>query len=169
MRNINRSKFSIYILFFIFLFISCSKQVFKNEDAACSFQNLICEYINDSINIKNVETFLIFGNPTNDTIKISLKDIKENYRHIYKKDTFKISFEALTPISIPPHDSLGLPAISVIGKRVNREDSILKKGFKVVNIKSQKIISNTSAYKLKQLRDFQLYKKWGRKSNNMTL
>ncbi|PRB80796.1 hypothetical protein CQ022_21615 [Chryseobacterium culicis] len=170
MKNINRSKLNIYISIFIFLFISCNKSAFKNEDAVCTFQNLISDYTKDgSTDIKNVETFLLFGNPTNDTIKVSLKDIKENYRHVYKKDTFRIDFEALTPICIPPHDSLGLPCISVIGRKFSREDSIFKKGFEVVNIKSKKIISKTSAYDLKQSQDFQLYKKWGRKSNNMTL
>ncbi|WP_454046715.1 hypothetical protein [Chryseobacterium sp. Marseille-Q8038] len=88
---------------------------------------------------------------------------------MYKKDTFKIDFEALTPICIPPHDSIGLPCISVIWRKFSREDSIFKMGFEVVNIKSKKIISKTSAYDLKQSQDFQLYKKWGRKSNNMTL
>jgi hypothetical protein len=169
MKNIDRNKLSIYILIFAFLCISCNKSVFKNEDIVCSFQNLISDYTEDSTNIKNVETFLLFRNKTDDTIKISLKDIKENYRHVYKKDTFKINFEASTPISIPPHDSLGLPCVSVIGRKFNNKDSIFKKGFEIVNIKSLKIISNTPDYRLKQVQEFQLYKKWGRKSDNLSL
>ncbi|KFE98923.1 hypothetical protein IX39_16085 [Chryseobacterium formosense] len=169
MKNTSKNNFGFLPLMLAVFFISCKKSISKNEEAVCSFQNLICDYTKDSINIKNVETFLLFGNPTNDTIKISLKDVQENYRHVYKKDTFEINFEALTPISVPPHDSLGLPCISVIGKKFNNDDQILKKGFEIVNIKSRKIISNAPDYRLKQLREFQLYKKWGRKNDNLTL
>jgi hypothetical protein len=123
---------------------------------------LICDYTKDSIRIKNVETFLLFGNPTNDTLKISIKDIQKNYRHIYEKDTFKINFEALTPISIPPHDSLGLPCMSIIEKDFDKRNKIFEKGFSVINIKSKKETFNAPSYRLKQMNEFQLYQKWGR-------
>ncbi|MGN7867241.1 hypothetical protein ACTJJF_21895 [Chryseobacterium sp. 22458] len=149
--------------------MSCKKSMLKNENVVCSFQNLICDYTKDSVRIKNVETFLLFGNPTNDTLKVSLKDIQANYRHVYEKDTFKINFEALTPISIPPHDSLGLPCMSIIEKDFGKGNKIFEKGFSVVNIKSQKEAFYAPTYRLKQIYEFQLYQKWGRKHNNMSL
>lgn len=169
MKNITKNKLGIYSLMAVILFISCEKSVPKNENAVCSFQNLVCFYTKDSIEIKNVESFLLFGNSTNDTIKISLKNVKKNYRHVFEKDTFEINFEALNPISIPPHDSLGLPCVSAVGKKFNNKSIIFKKGFNVVDIQSQKIISNASDYKLEQVREFQLYKKWGRKNNDLSL
>lgn len=164
---INTNRFNSYILILVLLLMSCEK-LSENRDAVCSFQNLICDQNKENIDIKNVETFLLFGNPTDDTIKISLKEIQENYRHVYEKDTLGINFEALTPISIPPHDSLGLPCMSVVVKIFNKKDNIFKEGFHIVNIKSRKTISKVPNYTLKQIHDFQLYKKWGRK-NGMTL
>ncbi|UKB84861.1 hypothetical protein LF887_04295 [Chryseobacterium sp. MEBOG06] len=165
----NRNRFNIYVCLLIFLFISCKKSMLKNDNVVCSFQNLICDYTKDSIRIKNVETFLLFGNPTNDTLKVSLKDIQAKYRHIYERDTLKINFEALTIISIPPHDSLGLPCMSIIEKNFGKGNKVFEKGFSIVNVNSQKEISHAPGYRLKQINDFQLYKKWGRKHNNMTL
>ncbi|WP_165439433.1 hypothetical protein [Chryseobacterium phocaeense] len=102
-------------------------------------------------------------------MKVSLKNIETNYRHIYGKDTFKINFEALTPISIPPHDSLGLPCMSIIEKNFSKRSKVFEKGFSVVNVKSQKEMSYTSSYRLKQMHNFQLYQKWGRKNDNKSL
>ncbi|MDW9380154.1 hypothetical protein [Chryseobacterium sp. JV558] len=165
----NPSRFKMYVFLLIFLFVSCKESILKNENAVCSFQNLICDYTKDSIRIKNVETFLLFGNSTNDTLKISLKDIQANYRHIYEKDTFKINFEALTPISIPPHDSLGLPCVSIIDKEFGKRNKIFEKGFSVINVKSQKEVSHAPGYRLKQVYEFQLYQKWGKRHDNMSL
>ncbi|WP_145953222.1 hypothetical protein [Chryseobacterium indologenes] len=169
MRNINKNKFHIYIILLVALFISCKKSISKDKNAVSSFQNLICDYTKDSINIKNVETFLLFGNPTNDTLKVSLKDVQANYRHVYEKDTFKINFEALTPISIPPNDSIGLPCMSVIEKNFNKRSDVFEKGFSVFNVKSQKEISHAPSYRLRQMNDFQLYQKWGKKNDNISL
>lgn len=171
MRNINKNKLNIntYILLIAALFMSCKKSISKNANAVSSFQNLICDYTKDSINIKSVETFLLFGNPTNDTLKVSLKDVQANYRHIYEKDTFKINFEALTPISIPPNDSLGLPCMSIIGKNFSKKSEVFEKGFSVVNVKSQKEVSHAPSYRLNKINDFQLYQKWGKKNDNMSL
>lgn len=164
-----QSKFKIYVFLLIILFISCKKPMLKNDNVVCSFQNLVCDYTKDSIKIKNVETFLLFGNPTNDTLKISLKDFQTNYRHIYEKDTFKINFEALTPISIPPHDSLGLPCVSIIDRDFDKKNEIFKKGFSVINVRSQKGVSHAPGYRLKQAYEFQLYQKWGKRNDNMSL
>lgn len=169
MRNINKNRFRIYILLLVTVFISCKKSISKNENTVSSFQNLICDYTKDSIRIKNVETFLLFGNPTNDTLKVSLKDFQTNYRHIYEKDTFKINFEALTPISIPPNDSLGLPCMSVIEKNFSKKSEVFEKGFSVVNAKSQKEVPHAPSYRLRQMNDFQLYQKWGKKNDNKSL
>lgn len=165
----NRNRFKMYLFLLIILFISCKKTILKNDNVVCSFQNLICDYKKDSIKIKNVESFLLFGNPTSDTLKISLKDFQTNYRHIYEKDTFKINFEALTPISIPPHDSLGLPCVSIIDKEFGKRNKIFEKGFSVINVKSQKTVSYAPGYRLKQVYEFQLYQKWGKRHDNMSL
>lgn len=167
--HINKNKFSIFTFSLIVFFISCKKSIYQNENTICSFQNLICDYTKDSIYIKNVETFLLFGNSTNDTLKVSLKDIQANYKHVYEKDTFDINFEALTPISIPPHDSLGLPCMSVIGKNFSKKNKVFEKGFPVINVKSQTEVSRISNYRLKQMHDFQLYQKWGKKNGNLSL
>ncbi|WP_152909188.1 hypothetical protein [Chryseobacterium sp. Hurlbut01] len=158
------------ILILIFVFISCKKNQEISNNPVYSFQNLICDYpINDSVKIKNVETFLIFGNSTNDTIKVSLSNIQKNYRHIYKKDTFKINFEAINSIQIPPHDSLGIPCMSIIEKKFGENDKIFKIGFSVINIKLNKKLDKTSQYSLEKMYEFQLYKKWGHKSNKVDL
>ncbi|WP_123911570.1 hypothetical protein [Chryseobacterium sp. G0162] len=159
-----------FILILIFVLISCEKHQKLYSNPISSFQNLICDDpINDSTKIKNVETFLIFGNSTDDTIKVSLRDIQKNYKHIYEKDTFEINFEALNPISIPPHDSLGLPCMSVIEKKFANGNEIFKDGFSVLNLKTKKAISETSNYSLEQVYEFQMYQKWGKKSGKINL
>lgn len=165
---IKRSSFYFLLLFFI----SCEKKSIKIEeiDAKCSFQNLVIDYPNnDSISIRNVETFLLFKNSTDDTAKISLKYIKDNYRHIYKMDTFKIHLEGIKPIFIPPHDSLGVPCMSIIERRVKKSDMILENGFLIFNIKTKKNIYRSFDYNVSQLHDFQLYKKWRRNNGKLTL
>lgn len=159
-----------FILLGIFLFISCKKHQQLDNNPICSFQNLICDYPDKGvINIKNVETFLLFGNSTDDTIKISLKNIHENYRHIYKKDTFKINLEGINIISIPPHDSLGIPCMSVVERKLKKDDEIFKKGFSVINLKTKDISSKAQDYRIDQVHDFQLYQKWGKKSDKIDL
>lgn len=159
-----------FILILISVFISCEKQQKRYGNPTCFFQNLICDDpINDSIKIKNVETFLIFGNSTDDTIKVSLKDIQKNYKHIYKKDTFQINFEATNPISIPPHDSLGIPCMSVIEKKFVNNSEVFKDGFSVLNLKTKKAASKALNYNLEQVYEFQLYQKWGNKSGKINL
>lgn len=164
-------KINIYfILIGIFLFISCKKHPQLGNSPICSFQNLICDYpVNELTNIKNVETFLLFGNPTDDTIKISLKDIHENYRHIYKNDTLKINLEGINIISIPPHDSLGVPCMSIVDRKFRKEDEVFKRGFSVINIKTKEIASKARGYNVDQIHDFQLYQKWGKKSKKIDL
>jgi len=159
-----------FILVGIFLFISCREHQRLDNNAICSFQNLICDYpVNEMIKIKNVETFLLFENSTDDTIKISLKDIHENYRHIYKGDTFQINLEGINIISVPPHDSLGIPCMSIVERKFKKEDEIFKKGFSVINLKTKEIVSKTKDYSIDQVHDFQLYKKWGKKSDKIDL
>ncbi|PWN65879.1 hypothetical protein C1638_005700 [Chryseobacterium oncorhynchi] len=150
--------------------MSCKKDKKEYNNVLCSFQNLVCDYpVNDSINIKNLETFLLFKNNSDDTMKISLKEFQENYRHVYKMDSLKINFEAISPISIPPHDSLGLPCISAVNRKVYKNDIILKDGFSVINVKTKEILPKTLNYRIKQMHDFQLYKKWGKKSSKVEL
>lgn len=165
---INKNKFSLCL--FIIFFISCKEiETNHNMEPLSAFQNLICDYNKDSVNIKNVETFLIFGNSTSDTIKIHLKDFQKNYKHIYNEDTLNINFEALTTISIPPHDSLGLPCMSIVDKSFDKKDKIFKEGFSIVNLKSNKKLSKIFDYKLRQTYEFQLYQKWGRKNSEIKL
>ena len=99
----------------------------------------------------------------------SIKKIQENYRHVYKMDTLKINFEAISPISIPPHDSLGMPCVSAVNRKVHKNDIMLKDGFLVINVKSKEIVPKTLNYRVKQMHDFQLYKKWGKKNNKVEL
>lgn len=159
-----------FILLVIFFFISCKKNQRLDDNPICSFQNLICDYpTSEKINIKNVETFLLFGNSTDDTIKISLKNIQENYRHFYKNDTFKINLEGINIISIPPHDSLGVPCMSIIDKKFRKEDNIFKKGFSVINIKTKEIAPKVRSYNVDQTHDFRLYQKWGKENKKIDL
>ncbi|MEC3874779.1 hypothetical protein [Chryseobacterium salviniae] len=168
--SLNSNIFFILIIISLIVFYSCKKQKTNNDVVLCSFQNLVCDYPkNDSVYIKNVEFFLLFPNSTDDTIKISLKEIKSNYRSIYRKDTFKINFEATNLISIPPHDSLGVPCMSIIEKKFIKNDNVFKEGFTVLNIKTNEIINKSLDYSLDQVHDFQLYKKWGKKSDKINL
>ena len=163
-----KNKILLFIIVF-FSFWSCKSHKI-NDNAIVSFQNLICDYaVNDSIKIKNVETFLLFGNPTDDTIKVSLKESHNNYVHIYKNDTFKINFEKTTPIVIPPRDSLGLPCMSIINKKFHTGDSIFNKGFNILNIKKNKIIERVPNSNVRKVYEFQLYEKWGKQSNRIEL
>ncbi|UEQ78879.1 hypothetical protein [Chryseobacterium arthrosphaerae] len=164
-----QNKIAIAVSVLFFGLISCNKDETSSENALRDFQNLICDFSKDSTEIKNVETFLVFANPSKDTIKVSLKEAHENYRNVYKKDTLKVNFETSATISIPPLDTLGVPAMSVVGKKFNNNDSILQKGFEMINIKSKKTIPNTSGYHLSKVRDFHLYKKWGEKKDTQTL
>ncbi|WP_139420347.1 hypothetical protein [Chryseobacterium mulctrae] len=135
-----------------------------------NFQNLICtDPINDSIFVKDVETFILFGNLTNDTIQISIKDIKKHLKHTHKKDTFSINFESENDITIPPLDSLGLPCISIIEKKYVQNDSLFLNGFSVINLKTKKIVSKSKNYRTKKFYEFQLYKRWGIKTDHVDL
>ena len=168
-KHMDQKNRTYFILTLILICISCktNREIYN---PALSFQNLICDYPkNDSIIIKNVETFLVFGNSTNDTIEVPLKDIQNNYRHIYKKDTFQINFEEINSIYIPPHDSLGIPCMSIVGKKFKENDEIFKVGIPVLNIKSKRIIESTSQFTLEKAHEFHLYKKWGSKSNKLEL
>ncbi len=164
-----QNKIIISALVLFFTLISCNKTITPSENTLRDFQNLICDFTKDSTEIKNVETFLVFANPSKDTIKVSLKEAQENYRHVYEKDTLRINFETSATISIPPLDTLGVPAMSVVRKKFNNNDNILQKGFEIINIKSKKTIPNTSDYSLRKVHDFHLYKIQGEKPNTLTL
>ncbi|MBW8361344.1 MAG: hypothetical protein K0M56_04055 [Kaistella sp.] len=168
-RNILENKISFYTTIAFLSFYSCKSHK-TNDNAIVAFQNIICDYaVNDSIKIKNVETFLLFVNPTDDTVQVSLKEIHSNYVHIYKNDTFKINFEKSTSIVIPPRDSLGLPCMSIINKKFNIRDSIFNKGFNVLDTIKNKIIERIPSSNIKKVYEFQLYEKWGKQSNRTEL
>lgn len=162
-------------IFFIIIcyniFVSCIKEKEKIKVTEINdFQNLICiDPINDSVFVKDVETFILFGNLTNDTILVSIKDIKKELKHIYKKDTFSINFESEKAIKIPPFDSLGLPCVSRIEKKYIQNDPLFFNGFSVINLKTKKTISKNKNYRIKKFYEFQLFNRWGIKTNSMDL
>lgn len=159
------------IIVFFNIFTSCVKKKNKIDMTPVNdFQNLIfTDPIDDSILVKNVETFILFGNLTNDTIRISIKDMQEDLKHTYKKDTFSINFESENTITIPPFDSLGVPCMSVIEKKYIQNDFLFQDGFNIINSKTKSIISKSKNYRVKKFYEFQLYKRWGIKTDEIDL
>lgn len=153
----NKKNRAIYILWLILILsvvTSCNE---KKYEANISYQYIICDESNDPIKIKYVETFIVFKNLTNDTLKIPIKSITSNYYHVFSKDTLKISFEKIDSIFISPKDSLGLACASKINKTFTINDSIFSNGFNIYDKKSKRNIKKILRTKMQKREDFQIY------------
>lgn len=148
------------ILYVLFLFIiSCNNNDLSNYSVRVHYQYVVFKpRDNGKASDVYIEQFFNIKNNSNDTLKISIENFKNNYKLMYRgvKKTFVFSSEST--IIIYPYDSIDLNcAVNLEHTVKNIPAKVDAKKYRTYDILSKKYLSNCEDYQIIKTRNFGVF------------